>query len=87
MDKLLSGHQQYFLYACNGMCCVVNTLMAHRDIKNLERRNILFISMHFMMTKRLQTIDLSALLLEEEERNEDTFLRTQKRSCWVRYLF
>ena len=40
--------------------------------------------MHFMMTKRLQTIALAALLLDEEERNEDTVLRTQKRSCWVR---
>ena len=37
-----------------------------------------------MMTKRLQTIALAALLLDEEERNEDTVLRTQKRSCWVR---
>ena len=40
--------------------------------------------MHFIMTKRLQTIALAALLLDEEERNEDTVLRTQKRSCWVR---
>ena len=37
-----------------------------------------------MMTKRLQTIALAALLLDEEERNEDTVLRTQKRSYWVR---
>ena len=37
-----------------------------------------------MMLKRLQTIALAALLLDEEERNEDTVLRTQKRSCWVR---
>ena len=36
-----------------------------------------------MMTKRLQTIDLVALLLDEEKRNEDTVFRTQKRSCWV----
>ena len=35
-----------------------------------------------MMTKRLQTIALAALLLDEEERNEDTVLRTQKRSYW-----
>ena len=34
------------------------------------------------MTKRLQTIALAALLLDEEERNEDTVLRTQKRSYW-----
>ena len=36
-----------------------------------------------MMLKRLQTIALAALLLDEEERNEDTVLRTQKRSSWV----
>ena len=40
--------------------------------------------MHFMMTKILQTIALAALLLDEEERNEDTVLTTQKRSCWFR---
>ena len=40
--------------------------------------------MHFMMMKRLQTIVLAALLLDEEERNEDAVLRTQKGSCWVR---
>ena len=34
------------------------------------------------MTKRLQTIAWAALLLDEEERNEDTVLRTQKRSYW-----
>ena len=54
----------------------VNTLMAHKDIQNFEKRNILFISMHFIMTKRLQNI---ALVLDEEERKEDTILRTQKR--------
>ena len=37
-----------------------------------------------MITKRLQTIALAAPLLDEEERNEDAVLRTQKRSCWVR---
>ena len=37
-----------------------------------------------MMTERLETIGLAALLLYEEERNEDTVLRTRKRSCWVR---
>ena len=62
----------------------VNTVMAHRDVLNLQRRNILNVSMHFMMTERLQTIALAALLLDEEKRNEDTLLRTQKRSCWVR---
>ena len=46
----------------------VNTVMAHKDIQNLESRNILFISMHFMMTKRLQSIALAALLLDEEEK-------------------
>ena len=55
----------------------VNTVMAHRDIQNLERRNILFVSMHFMMMKRLKNVTLAALLLDEEERNEDTVLRTQ----------
>ena len=59
----------------------VNTLMAHKDIQNFEKRNILFISMHFIsmhfiMTKRLQNI---ALVLDEEERKEDTILTTQKR--------
>ena len=37
-----------------------------------------------MMTKRFQTVALVALLLNEEEKNEDTVLRTQKQSCWVR---
>ena len=36
------------------------------------------------MTKILQSIVLAALLLDEEERNEDAVLRTQKRSCRVR---
>ena len=33
--------------------------------------------MHFMMMKRLKNVTLAALLLDEEERNEDTVLRTQ----------
>ena len=37
-----------------------------------------------MMMKRFETIGLAALLLDEEERNEDTVLRTRKRSFWVR---
>ena len=40
-----------------------------------------------MMTKRLQTIALAALLLDEEERNEDTVLRTKRQSRWVRSWF
>ena len=35
--------------------------------------------MHFMLNKRLQTIGLAALFLDEEEKNEDTVLKATKK--------
>ena len=37
-----------------------------------------------MLTKKLQTIGLAALFLDEGEKSEDTVLKKKKRSFWVR---
>ena len=45
---------------------------------NLERRSILIVSMHFIMTKKLQRFALTAFALKEEERKKYKDCKTQK---------
>ena len=73
----------------------LNALMAQRKMQNLDKRNILFISIHqkcyvsvtfldtCMMTKKRRTIVLAFLLLEEEEASEYKTHETKKGSWYV----
>ena len=57
----------------------LNTLMGHREMKNLETWNILLFSIHSWWRKRVKS---TALLLEEEWTSEDE--GNKKRSCSAR---
>ena len=61
----------------------LNDFVDHRMISNLEKRNIFFVSVQFMMMKRPQNITLDVLLPEEKEASEDKYRKTEKRSCLV----
>ena len=51
----LKGHQQHFPRACNPVCRVAWVAKCfYCPLDDFESRNILFVSIHFMMTKRLQ---------------------------------
>ena len=58
--------------------------MAQRKIKKSEARNVLFVSIHLMITKALQTTASAALLVDLEKTSEDKDPKTHKKSYCVR---
>ena len=57
----------------------LNAFKDHRNMKNLETRNILLVSVHFIMANRHQTIVSTALWLGKKETNEDMNVTKHKR--------
>ena len=58
----------------------LNMLVARRKIYFLEIRNIFFVFINFMLTKKIKTIALTAHLLDEEETSE---VQKGKKTYWV----